>query len=165
MSLVINWIDLLPEQVSHCYRISLPMGSLVIYQVDDVVTKTEWSFDTMSHEPPFGNKQCDDIQRYLSYPDYQLNINLQKQGSQFRNKVWAEMCKIPAGQVATYSDLAKSIGSGARAVANACRNNAFPAIIPCHRVVSISGLGGYMGETSGKCMDIKIALLEMEAKA
>jgi methylated-DNA-[protein]-cysteine S-methyltransferase len=66
--------------------------------------------------------------------------------------------------VISYSELAKKIDSGARAVANACRSNPFPGLIPCHRVVSVNGLGGYAGETSGKFLEIKRKLLLLESK-
>ena len=165
MSVIINWIDLPIEGASYRYTLFLPMGNLMVYQIANVITKTEWAFDSIKNEPLSENKQCDDLQQYLNNPNTQLDINLQKQGSCFRNKVWAEICKIPSGQVATYSELATTLNSGARAVANACRHNAFPGVIPCHRVVAKSGLGGYMGEISGKCMDIKLSLLEMESKS
>ncbi|MCK5190962.1 MAG: MGMT family protein [Methylococcales bacterium] len=110
------------------------------------------------------NSQCKQIQDYLNNPTSSLSVNLQKQGSDFRNKVWAEICKIPVGKVLSYSELASKAGSGARAVANACRDNPFPGIIPCHRVVSVSGLGGYMGQTSGKLFSIKEKLLAIECE-
>ncbi|MCK5354927.1 MAG: MGMT family protein, partial [Methyloprofundus sp.] len=47
-------------------------------------------------------------------------------------------------------------------LANACRKNPFPLIIPCHRVVAKTGLGGYAGETTGKLIEIKAALLQHE---
>ncbi|MBN2722663.1 MAG: MGMT family protein [Deltaproteobacteria bacterium] len=45
----------------------------------------------------------------------------------------------------TYGSLALEAGikNGARAAGSAMRRNPFPLIIPCHRVVSVSGLGGY----------------------
>ena len=46
--------------------------------------------------------------------------------------------------------------------AYACRNNPFPIIIPCHRVVSKTGIGGYAGHTSGPILAIKYALLQHE---
>jgi methylated-DNA-[protein]-cysteine S-methyltransferase len=59
--------------------------------------------------------------------------------------------------------LAQKIGSSARAVGNACRDNPYPVIIPCHRVVSVSGMGGYCGHTAGDFMAIKSKLLDYEA--
>ncbi len=55
--------------------------------------------------------------------------------------------QIPSGEVKTYGALAAQLGSSAKAVGNACRNNPFPLVIPCHRVVAASGIGGYAGDT------------------
>ena len=49
-------------------------------------------------------------------------------------------------------------------MANACRDNPFPVIIPCHRVVAVSGLGGYMGQIDGRALEIKKKLLVNEQR-
>jgi methylated-DNA-[protein]-cysteine S-methyltransferase len=85
------------------------------------------------------------------------------QGSVYRNRVWAALCQIPFGETMTYSALAKKIGSSARAVGNACRDNPYALFIPCHRVISVSGMGGYCGQTDGDFISVKYKLLEFEA--
>lgn len=68
--------------------------------------------------------------------------------NKFAAKVLKQTCKIPRGEVATYSGLAAKIGSpgAARAVGTALANNPFPLVIPCHRVVRADGsLGGFGG--------------------
>ena len=55
------------------------------------------------------------------------------------------MLRIPRGETRTYGDIAKSLDSGARPVGTACGKNPIPIIIPCHRVVAASDLGGYSG--------------------
>jgi methylated-DNA-[protein]-cysteine S-methyltransferase len=57
----------------------------------------------------------------------------------------AAICTIPHGQTARYGALAAQIGSGARAVGQACARNPIPVIIPCHRVLASNGLGNYSG--------------------
>ena len=67
-------------------------------------------------------------------------------GAPFQIKVWEALITIPQGQVTTYSDLAKLIGSpqSSRAVGNAVGRNPLSLIIPCHRVIRKDGfLGGY----------------------
>ena len=69
-------------------------------------------------------------------------------GTAFQCKVWSVIAKIPRGNVLTYAQLAKRIGSprSVRAVANACAQNPCAPEIPCHRVIrSDGGLGGYSG--------------------
>jgi methylated-DNA-[protein]-cysteine S-methyltransferase len=61
----------------------------------------------------------------------------------------------------TYQAIAQQLGSGARAVANACGANHLPLFVPCHRVVAKSGLGGFMcGHPHGQW--IKTTLLKHE---
>lgn len=51
----------------------------------------------------------------------------------------AAIAAIPYGETRTYGEVAAACGSVARAVGQACRTNAFPIIIPCHRVTSSTG--------------------------
>jgi methylated-DNA-[protein]-cysteine S-methyltransferase len=53
--------------------------------------------------------------------------------------------RVPRGEVVTYGELAALAGSpgAARAIGTLCATNRFSVIVPCHRVVSASGIGGY----------------------
>jgi methylated-DNA-[protein]-cysteine S-methyltransferase len=51
----------------------------------------------------------------------------------------AGIAAIPYGETRTYGAVAAATGSVARAVGQACKTNAFPIIIPCHRVTSATG--------------------------
>lgn len=66
-------------------------------------------------------------------------------GTEFQKSVWKQLLKIPFGKVVTYKDIAAKLGrpNSYRAVGNAVGANPLPIVIPCHRVVSKSGLGGY----------------------
>ena len=89
--------------------------------------------------------------------DFDLPLN--PAGSGFQRRVWKAMCDIPAGGTETYGRLAGRIDGIARAVGTACGKNPIPIIIPCHRVVAASGLGGYSGDGG---LDTKVALLRLE---
>jgi O-6-methylguanine DNA methyltransferase len=67
-------------------------------------------------------------------------------GTEFQLKVWAYLREIPMGEVQTYGQIARKIGSSPRAVGQACRRNPIPIFIPCHRVVSQNGMGGFLGK-------------------
>jgi AraC family transcriptional regulator of adaptative response/methylated-DNA-[protein]-cysteine methyltransferase len=61
-------------------------------------------------------------------------------------KVWRYLMRIPAGEVRSYSEVARAIGkaSAVRAVAGACARNRIAIVIPCHRVIrGDGGMGGY----------------------
>ncbi|MGC8961438.1 MAG: methylated-DNA--[protein]-cysteine S-methyltransferase, partial [Candidatus Bathyarchaeia archaeon] len=84
--------------------------------------------------------------------------------SGFSRRVLERASKIPRGYVSTYRDVASSIGcvKGWRAVGTALRNNPFPLLIPCHRVVrSDLTVGGYMGSYN-EGTALKRRLLEKE---
>jgi methylated-DNA-[protein]-cysteine S-methyltransferase len=83
-------------------------------------------------------------------------------GSEFERAVWAEIARIPYGEMMTYGAIATALGdpAAARAVGTACNHNPVPVIVPCHRVV---GAGGKMVGFGGG-LDRKRKLLELEAK-
>lgn len=81
----------------------------------------------------------------------------------FRRDVLLACAAVPRGQVATYADLARRVGSpnAARAVGNTMRTNPIPIVIPCHRIVGSNGsLTGFGGG-----LDVKARLLELEGAA
>ncbi|KUL26528.1 methylated-DNA--[protein]-cysteine S-methyltransferase [Actinoplanes awajinensis] len=83
-------------------------------------------------------------------------------GSAFERAVWAEIAKIPYGEMLTYGAIATALGDpgAARAVGTACNHNPVPVIVPCHRVV---GAGGKMVGFGGG-LERKRKLLELEAR-
>lgn len=86
------------------------------------------------------------IQEYLSgqRSSFDLALNFES-GTEFQQSVWKEMLKIPYGEVRTYGEIAKLLGKpgASRAIGGACNKNPIPLIIPCHRIVSSTGLGGF----------------------
>ncbi len=101
------------------------------------------------------------IEAYFQNPRNDFNLPLIFKGTSFQQKVWQIIGGIPCGQVLTYSEIAAMLGSGPRAVANACGANHLPLVVPCHRVVAKHGLGGFMRGVDGG-MEIKQWLLKHE---
>jgi methylated-DNA-[protein]-cysteine S-methyltransferase len=101
---------------------------------------------------------------YLEDPTKLVEVALASEGTEFQIKVWNTLRRIPVGQVWTYGELAKSLDTAPRAAANACRRNKIPILIPCHRIVAKTGLGGYFGTTSGEMLEIKRWLLQHEGQ-
>tara|TARA_B100001750_G_C15332010_1_gene507771 strand:- start:216 stop:515 length:300 start_codon:yes stop_codon:yes gene_type:complete len=68
-------------------------------------------------------------------------------------KIYKKLLKVPSGYVTTYGELAKAINlkNGQRVVGRIMKNNPFPVIVPCHRVVKSDGtVGGYAYGTERK---------------
>lgn len=104
---------------------------------------------TKKHKPkPAKHKLAKQVEQqidaYFKDSYHYFNLPLVFKGTPFQRRVWQVISAIPRGQVLTYNDIALEIGSGARAVANACGANNLPLVIPCHRVVAKKGLGGFM---------------------
>lgn len=108
---------------------------------------------------------CQAIHRYLSEPGCPTDLPLNAMGTPFQQRVWQAMRSVPCGQTVTYAELARQIGSGARAVANACGANPIPLFIPCHRIVAANGLGGFMRGRDSAALAIKHWLLAHERSA
>ncbi len=89
------------------------------------------------------------------------SIDIIANGTSFEQNVWNACRKIPYGEVRSYSWIAKEIGkpSASRAVGNALNKNPIPIIVPCHRVISTSGLGGF-----AEGLKMKRMLLELESR-
>ena len=102
------------------------------------------------------------IQSYCRCSANQFELPLAPSGTDFQQRVWLELSKIPAGQVKTYGEIALKLATSPRAVGHACRKNPVPLIIPCHRVVSKTGIGGFAGATDGENLLIKRRLLSHE---
>jgi AraC family transcriptional regulator, regulatory protein of adaptative response / methylated-DNA-[protein]-cysteine methyltransferase len=87
-------------------------------------------------------------------------LPLDLRGTAFQLRVWQALRAIPRGETRSYSQLARELGdpNATRAVARACATNRVALVVPCHRVVGISGsLTGYRWG-----VDRKRQLLEVE---
>lgn len=104
---------------------------------------------------------CEQILQYLQQSAARFDLPLTQQGTAFQQRVWQAIASIPQGQVRTYGELAREVGSGPRAVANACGANNLPLLVPCHRVVAQHGLGGFM-QGKENSLSIKRWLLKHE---
>jgi len=103
-----------------------------------------------------------ELHAYFKNPQHQFKLEFQMEGTAFQKRVWKALQNIPSGKVLTYKELAQKLKTSPRAIGNACRRNPLPIIVPCHRVVSQQGLGGYNGKTGGEMLNIKQWLLKHE---
>ncbi|MCU7836479.1 MAG: methylated-DNA--[protein]-cysteine S-methyltransferase [gamma proteobacterium symbiont of Taylorina sp.] len=119
-----------------------------IYRVEFVPRQCKVNSLSNFNVNSFPYKIIAQFEQYFLLPEFQFTLlHQQSTGTNFQQKVWQALSQIPVSEVVTYGQLAADLNSSPRAVGNACRKNPLPLIIPCHRVVSVSGIGGYAGDT------------------
>ena len=91
--------------------------------------------------------EIEQLDQYFSDKRKSFTINTHIDGTDFQKKVFKNMRNIKYGDVLTYKELAEKTGhpKAYRAVGSTCGVNRIPIVIPCHRVVSSLGLGGFGG--------------------
>lgn len=153
--------------MNHEYQAVLraPFGALGLRVEQDRLSGIDFLPATVEEAAPqdeFGKFVSDSLKQYFADPRHDFRLPLMLKGTPFQQRVWQAIAAIPPGLTLTYSELANKVGSGARAVANACGANPIPVIIPCHRVVARSGLGGFMQGRERGSLSIKQWLLAHE---
>lgn len=145
-----------------------PFATLGITATDKHVTGVRFLVPSVPALAPKRNTiaflACVQLQAYLDDPRFEFDLPLKLAGTRHRLAVWEAMQRIPAGKTRTYGDLAKELGSSARAIGGACGANPIPVVVPCHRIVAAGrSIGGFMGaRDEGFELGIKRWLLEHE---
>ncbi|WP_430473733.1 methylated-DNA--[protein]-cysteine S-methyltransferase [Thalassospira lucentensis] len=142
--------------------INSPIGALTIFEFDDQIVALDWGFVDEMEPSPVLEEAKKQLNAYFSHTLSRFDLPLAPDGTDFQKAVWEAMCKIPAGQTATYKDLAAAAGSpkAFQSVGTACGLNPIPIIIPCHRVLASGDKpGGYSGQGG---LETKRALLKIE---
>ncbi|ALA25916.1 cysteine methyltransferase [Piscirickettsia salmonis] len=160
--------------------IDSPIGPLAITTDQEALTQlcfastTELQHDQQSQTnnlnetiiPTLHKHVISELAHYFKHSNLASNqrfsVPIKLEGTQFQQRVWQALQNIPAGETLTYGELAKKLNTGPRAIGAACRTNPIPVIIPCHRVISKQGIGGFYGKTSGTFLNIKAWLLQHE---
>jgi methylated-DNA-[protein]-cysteine S-methyltransferase len=100
------------------------------------------------------------LHAYFSGELVRFDLPLRFAGTEFQNRVWKTLCKVPLGETISYGVLASRIGNpkASRAVGAANGRNPLPIVVPCHRVIGSNGsLTGFAGG-----IEIKKKLLDHE---
>ena len=111
---------------------------------------------------PLLRRACEQLHAYFDGELTEFDLPLAPTGTAYQQRVWQALCAIPYGATRSYLDIAHAAGGSPRSVGQANANNPIPIIIPCHRVVATTHLGGYSG---GDGLATKRWLLALEARA
>lgn len=147
-----------------------PVGRLRIDDNGMAVTAIDFCF-TATHKEPAAQPQTAlqrqialQLQEYFQQQRKVFSLPIELQVTPFQQRVLKALMNIDYAATVTYGALAHQLQSHARAIGGACRRNPIPIIIPCHRVVAASGLGGFSGAVDGPLVQSKQWLLQHEQK-
>jgi methylated-DNA-[protein]-cysteine S-methyltransferase len=155
----------LPERDGLASRlIESPAGPLLIVESGGRLAEIRFAAGTEMDcgDTPVLRRAARQIAEYFAGRRRRFDLPLAPARTAFQERVRKAMLDIPYGQTRTYGELAHSAGGAPRAVGQACGANMLPLVVPCHRVVASTGLGGYSG---GKGLATKRFLLALERSA
>ncbi len=138
-----------------------PIGALTISEEDDHVISVDWGWGRDQTRSLLLVEAKAQIDAYLDGELTAFDLPLNPGGTPYQRRVWQAIMTIPFGRTQAYGSIARSVGGSPRAVGQANARNRLPILIPCHRVVGSSGVGGYSG---GEGVTVKEFLLSHERR-
>lgn len=155
------------DRAVYLYR--APFGRLCLrregarLQSIDFVAPNEAVAEAISADSEGWQPYIEALNAYFEEARQPFPFALSVKGTDFQQRVWAQIAAIPVGETRSYQDLAVALDSHARAVGQACGRNPVPIWVPCHRVVPKSGgLGGFSLGQEDWLLRIKRWLLQHE---
>ncbi|NOD35229.1 MULTISPECIES: methylated-DNA--[protein]-cysteine S-methyltransferase [unclassified Ruegeria] len=137
-------------------------GCLGVEETDGALTRLVWDGRDVGEPTDLLREAAAQLKAYDAGELDRFDLPYRVAGSDFQRQVCDLMYAIPLGETRTYGDIAKELGQPAQPVGQACGANPIPVIIPCHRVLSANGLGGFSGAGG---VETKVALLRHERAA
>lgn len=145
--------------------LSAPTFSIGVECNADEVTNIDYLEPRAEQAPktPLARETVRQLRAWLKDPAFEFGLPLAPAGTHFQRRVWRQIESIPVGATRSYGEVAAAIGSGPRAVGNACGRNPYPIVVPCHRVVAANHrIGGFARNSGGFLLDVKKWLLRHE---
>lgn len=136
-----------------------PVGDLTVSEEDGEIVSLDWGWGAAQSDTPLLRDAVRQLNEYFDGERTDFDLPLAQAPSKFAARMREAMCAIPYGQTLTYGEIAEALKSSAQAVGQSCGANRIPIIVPCHRILAATGLGGYSGDGG---LETKTALLCLE---
>ncbi|MGI3168358.1 methylated-DNA--[protein]-cysteine S-methyltransferase [Pseudooceanicola sp. C21-150M6] len=146
----------------HVHSVETPFGPFSLREAGGAITGAGWRQMTGAAPTPLLEEAGRQVAAYFDGRLEVFDLPVHIEASALVQAVCACLMAIPFGETRTYGDLAKELGQPAQAVGQACGGNPIPVIVPCHRVLSATGLGGFSAPGG---VETKVALLRLEKAA
>ncbi|MCF6269140.1 MAG: methylated-DNA--[protein]-cysteine S-methyltransferase [Melioribacteraceae bacterium] len=129
-----------------------PIGQLKITADENFINSIFFVFDNTEMTPEKSNEVLEictqQLNEYFAGERKEFDVSFNQEGTEFQQKVWTELMKIPHGKTVSYNYIAERVGGKnmMRAVGSANGKNQISILVPCHRVIGSDGsLTGYAG--------------------
>jgi len=139
-----------------------PIGDLTVSEEEATLVSVDWGSVELQSYTQLLLRARAQLQDYFDGKRQHFDLPLAPVGTLYQRRVWNALMRIPYGETRTYAQIAVIAGGSPRSVGGANGRNPLPIIIPCHRVLNSTGLGGYSGAGG---VDTKRWLLSREAKS
>lgn len=145
-------------------RISVetPIGPVWVAEDQGAIVGVGWGAVTDPDETALLREAAAELRAYFDGRLGRFSVPIRHGKTGAVGRVLDAMQAIPMGETREYGDIAREVGLPAQAVGQACGGNAIPILIPCHRVLSATGLGGFSAPGG---VDTKVWLLRHEGAA
>ncbi|OAN70739.1 cysteine methyltransferase [Jannaschia sp. EhC01] len=145
-------------------RISIdtPIGPIWVEEDDGAIVAAGWGAVDAPGDTPLLRAAAAQLRAYFDGTLTRFTVPIRHGRDGATGRVLDAMQAIPLGDTREYGDIAKEVGLPAQAVGQACGANRIPILIPCHRVLSATGLGGFSAPGG---VETKVWLLRHEGAA
>ena len=143
--------------------IASPLGPITIREEDDHIRALDWGHGADNlPQTPLLIEAAAQLNAYFDHRLKRFDLPISFPATPLLHGVMEALFSIRYGDTKTYGEIADYVERAPQAVGAACGANPVPIIIPCHRVLGASGLGGFSGRGG---IESKIFLLKHEGAA
>jgi len=139
-----------------------PLGPIWVEAQGSSLTASGWGDADRAPSAPLLVEALAQLAAYFNGTRSTFDLPLAHGRKGLQADVLEALRAIPQGETRTYGDLSRTLGAPAQAIGQACGANPLPILIPCHRVLSSTGLGGFSAPGG---VEAKVWLLRHEGAA
>jgi len=148
--------------MSNRISINSPIGPIWVEEEDGAISRSGWGAVDEVGDTALLRQTAAELCAYFDGQLKRFSVPLHHGRNDATGKVLDAMVAIPIGETREYGDIAREVGLPPQAVGQACGANRIPILIPCHRVLSATGLGGFSAPGG---VETKVWLLRHEGAA
>jgi methylated-DNA-[protein]-cysteine S-methyltransferase len=138
-----------------------PLGPVWVEEEDGAIIRAGWG-PVEGADSPLLRTAAEELSAFFDGRLTAFSVPVRHGRSDATGRVLDALCAIPFGETRHYGEIAAEVGLPAQAVGQACGANRIPILIPCHRVLSATGLGGFSAPGG---VEAKVWLLRHEGAA